>query len=412
MELEKKKIVEHNDLIMSSAKMDTVPLKFFELAVAEIDTFNPPKDNTIYLSKKDMFKFLNAKDNDKDKYYRFKQAISKMQKQAFFEIREEKGKGFVFRNIVPIPYVEWKSYSDEVKIRFDVEIMPYLTELKTNFTQFALTDIQGLNSKHSIIIYKWLNMNYNQFEYYKKNGNRDGQQLYDLCNPIIEVDELRWLTNTQKEYVGRFTNFELYVIKKPIKEINKYTRFNVSYDKIREGRRITKIQFHISLKGEKVIENNSNNSKPKKAVTLVDAQQSPYSQLLIGAFLLQISDVQNEKLMLALASRVYPKYDDFVEKYSLDALKKHLEYVNKHSANIKDLVTYLDNALEDYQKKLVGQEKDNKESKPKNRKKGVIQKEKIPDYISNPGKNKLTQKGVKAAKAVDELLAKINGDVK
>lgn len=409
MELEKKKIVEHNDLIMSSAKMDTVPLKFFELAVAEIDTFNPPKDNTIYLSKRDMFKFLNAKDDDNDKYHRFKQAISKMQKQAFFEIREEKGKGFVFRNIVPIPYVEWNSYSDKVKIRFDVEIMPYLTELKTNFTQFALTDIQGLNSKHSIIIYKWLNMNYNQFEYYKKNGNRDGQQLYDLCNPIIEVDELRWLTNTQKEYVGRFTNFEIYVIKKPINEINKYTRFNVSYDKIREGRKITKIQFHISLKGEKAIEDGS--SKHKKVVTLADAQQSPYSQLLIGAFLLQISDVQNEKLMLALAKRVYPKYDEFVDEYSLDALKKHLEYVNKHSTNIKDLVMYLENSLKDYKKKLVSVQENNKGNKPNTGKK-VIQKEKIPDYISNPGKNKLTQKGIDDSKDVDKLLAKINKDLK
>ena len=163
MELEKKKVVEHNDLIKSSAKMDVVPLKIFELAVSEIDTFNPPKDNTIYLSNKELFKFLDVDDSNKN--YRFRQAISKMQKQAFFEIREEKGKGYVFRNIVPIPYVEWNSYSDSVKIRFDVEIMPYLTELKTNFTQFALTDIQGLKSKHGIIIYKWLNMNYNQFEY-------------------------------------------------------------------------------------------------------------------------------------------------------------------------------------------------------------------------------------------------------
>lgn len=407
MELEKKKVVEHNDLIKSSAKMDVVPLKIFELAVSEIDTFNPPKDNTIYLSKKELFKFLDVDDSNKN--YRFRQAISKMQKQAFFEIREEKGKGYVFRNIVPIPYVEWNSYSDSVKIRFDVEIMPYLTELKTNFTQFALTDIQGLNSKHSIIIYKWLNMNYNQFEYYKKNGNRDGQQLYKLCNPVIEVDELRWLTNTQKEYVGRFTNFELYVIKKPIKEINKYTRFNVTYDKIREGRKITKIQFHISLKGEKTIEDSS---KSKKVVTLANAQQSPYSQLLMGALLITFNDMQNETLMLSLAAKIYPKYDEFVEKYSLDILKKHLEYVKAHSTNIKDLVTYLDNALEDYQKRLVGQEKDNKESKPKNRKKGVIQKEKIPDYISNPGKNKLTQKGIDNSKDVDKLLAKINKDLK
>ena len=82
MELEKK-IVEHNDLIMSSAKMDIVPLKIFELAVAEIDTFNPPKDNTIYLSKKELFKFLDVKDSNKNN--RFKQAVTKMQKQAFLK---------------------------------------------------------------------------------------------------------------------------------------------------------------------------------------------------------------------------------------------------------------------------------------------------------------------------------------
>lgn len=398
MELEKKKIVEHNDLIMSSAKMDTVPLKFFELAVAEIDIFNPPKDNTIYLSKKAMFKFLNAKDNDK--YYRFKQAISKMQKQAFFEIREEKEKGYVFRNIVPIPYVEWNSYSDKVKVRFDVEIMPYLTELKTNFTQFALTDIQGLKSKHGIIIYKWLNMNYNQFEYYNKSGNRDKQQLYNLCNPTIDVDELRWLTNTQKEYIGRFTNFELYVIKKPIKEINKHTRFTISYDKIREGRKITKIQFHISLKGEE--------KKINNPMTLAEAQSSSYSQLLMGALLITFNDMQNEKLMLKLANKVYPRYDAFVKKYSLDALERHLKYIRQHSQNIKDLVVYLDNALTDYQKRLA-----NDSNRKKNKAgKSPVMKEKLPDWATDEKarKNVLTEKGIQDGKEIDELLAKINKD--
>ena len=36
-EIEKRKIVEHNDLITSVAKMDKVPLKIFELAVSCID---------------------------------------------------------------------------------------------------------------------------------------------------------------------------------------------------------------------------------------------------------------------------------------------------------------------------------------------------------------------------------------
>lgn len=64
-ELTKRKVVEHNDLITSVAKMDKTPLKIFELAVSCIDTDNPPKDHTIYLSKKELFVFFDVSDNDK-----------------------------------------------------------------------------------------------------------------------------------------------------------------------------------------------------------------------------------------------------------------------------------------------------------------------------------------------------------
>ncbi|MDT2832356.1 replication initiation protein, partial [Vagococcus carniphilus] len=69
-ELTKRKVVEHNDLITSVAKMDKTPLKIFELAVSCIDTDNPPKDHTIYLSKKELFAFFDVSDNDK--HSRFK----------------------------------------------------------------------------------------------------------------------------------------------------------------------------------------------------------------------------------------------------------------------------------------------------------------------------------------------------
>ncbi len=153
-ELSKRKVVEHNSLITSIAKMDKTPLKMFELAVSCINTEEPPKDNIVYLSKRDLFAFFKVSDNDKhvscinteeppkdnivylskrdlfaffkvsdnDKHSRFKQAFEKMQKQAFFQIKEEQGKGFKFKSIVPIPYVEWTDYNDEVKIEFHREI--------------------------------------------------------------------------------------------------------------------------------------------------------------------------------------------------------------------------------------------------------------------------------------------------
>ena len=116
-DLKKRKVVEHNDLITSVAKMDKVPLKIFELAVSCIDTENPPKDNTVYLSKEVLFNFFDV--SDTNKHNRFKEAVERMQKQAYFQVREKKGKGFEFESIVPIPYIKWNDYNDNVLIEFN-----------------------------------------------------------------------------------------------------------------------------------------------------------------------------------------------------------------------------------------------------------------------------------------------------
>src|SRR5574341_2583133 len=215
-ELSKRKVVEHNSLITSIAKMDKTPLKMFELAVSCINTEEPPKDNTVYLSKRDLFAFFKVSDNDK--HSRFKKAVEKMQKQAFFQIKEEAGKGIQFKSIVPIPYVEWTDYNDEVKIEFHREIMPYLVNLKKNFTQHALSDIAELNSKYSIILYRWLSMNYNQYEHYSAKGGRRTEQVESYRNPSISIRELREMTDTMKDY-PRFQSLESYIIKNSLKEI-------------------------------------------------------------------------------------------------------------------------------------------------------------------------------------------------
>ncbi|EOA7270538.1 replication initiation protein, partial [Enterococcus hirae] len=244
-ELSKRKVVEHNSLITSIAKMDKTPLKMFELAVSCINTEEPPKDNTVYLSKRDLFAFFKVSDNDK--HSRFKQAVEKMQKQAFFQIKEEQGKGFKFKSIVPIPYVEWTDYNDEVKIEFHREIMPYLINLKKNFTQHALSDIAELNSKYSIILYRWLSMNYNQYEHYSVKGGRRAEQVEAYRNPSISIKELRIMTDTVNSY-KQFTRFNNDVLKTPLDEINAHTSFNVTYDKIKKGRSIDSIVFHITKK--------------------------------------------------------------------------------------------------------------------------------------------------------------------
>ena len=356
-ELSKRKVVEHNSLITSIAKMDKTPLKMFELAVSCIDTEEPPKNHTVYLSKEELFAFFKVSDNDK--HSRFKQAVENMQKQAFFKIKEKKEHGFEFENIVPIPYVKWTDYHDEVTIRFSPEIMPYLINLKKNFTQHALSDISELNSKHSIILYRWLSMNYNQYEHYSYKGGRREEQVEAYRNPSISIRELREITDTINEY-KLFADLEKWILKKPLEEINDHTSFTVTYDKVKKGRSIDSIVFHITKKRraddnsykleDKVYQEDKARKAENEDMLTVQALKSPYTKLLMEHFLLSYLDLTDTKILSGLQAHVYPLYDELKELRGLNGVKDHLSYVRakREDYSKKNITKYLKKAIEQY----------------------------------------------------------------
>ena len=392
-DLEKRKVVEHNSLITSIAKMDKTPLKMFELAVSCINTEEPPKDNIVYLSKRDLFAFFKVSDNDK--HSRFKEAIEKMQKQAFFQIKEEAGKGFKFKSIVPIPYVEWTDYHDEVKIEFHREIMPYLINLKKNFTQHALSDIAELNSKYSIILYRWLSMNYSQYEHYSTKGGRRAEQVEAYRNPSITVKELRVITDTVNEY-KRFDSLEIWILKKPLEEINAHTSFNVSYEKVKKGRSIDSIVFHIEKKPvakneyykqeeqDPVYLENKADREAKQKMLFAEAMQSPYTKLLGEKWLINVADMQDISTMTGLAEKVYPLYDELKEARGLKGVETHLSYVasKQEGYSKRNVVKYLKTAIEGYLPTVALQDLEQPEraNYKKPRSLEEVAKDFLPDY--------------------------------
>lgn len=356
-ELSKRKVVEHNSLITSIAKMDKTPLKMFELAVSLIDTENPPEDHTVYLSKQELFAFFKVNDNDKNS--RFKQAMEKMQKQAFFQIKKEQDKGFKFVSIVPIPYVEWTDYNDEVKIEFHREIMPYLINLKNNFTQHALSDIAELNSKYAIILYRWLSMNYNQYEHYSVKGGRRAEQVESYRNPKIGIRELREMTDTVNEY-QRFDRFESYILKNSLKEINNHTTFNVTHEKVKKGRSIDSIVFHITKKQVAddisykhddlaYIDGKIRQEESEKDL-VYEAMKSQYTKILMEQFLLSYIDLTDTNILAGLQRNVYPLYDKLKELRGLKGVKEHLSYIKDKQDDYskKNIAKYLKKSIEQY----------------------------------------------------------------
>ncbi|MBZ5955935.1 RepB family plasmid replication initiator protein [Leuconostoc gasicomitatum] len=356
-ELSKRKVVEHNSLITSIAKMDKTPLKMFELAVSLIDTENPPEDHTVYLSKREMFAFFNV--DDSNKHSRFKEAIEKMQKQAFFQIKKEHDKGFKFVSIVPIPYVEWTDYNDEVKIEFHREIMPYLINLKTNFTQHALSDIAELNSKYAIILYRWLSMNYNQYDHYSVKGGRREKQVESYRNPTMSIQDLRQMTDTVDEY-KRFYNFEKWVLKEPLSEITNHTTLNVTYEKIKKGRSIDSIVFHITKKqvaddssyklGDRDYIDGKIRQEESENELVLQAMDSPYTKLLMEHFLLSYLDLMDKKILAGLQKNVYPLYDELKDLRGVNGVKEHLAYIRDKQDDYskKNIAKYLKKSIEQY----------------------------------------------------------------
>ena len=358
-DLEKRKVVEHNSLITSIAKMQKTALKMFELAVSCIDTENLPKNNMVYLSKKELFSFFEVSSNSK--HSQFKEAIEFMQKQAYFKIKSNKKLGIEYESIVPIPYVKWNDYNDEVTIQFSEHIMPYLINLKAEFTQYKISELQKLNSKYSIILYRWLAMNYNQYEHYSFKGGRRAEQVESYRNPSITVKELREITDTIKDY-QKMSHFTTWVLEKPLEEINAHTSFNVTYDKIKKGRSIDSIVFHITKKPvarndfykleeqDPVYLQDKENKEQAEELLAGKALKSKYTKLLLDNMLLSPYEMTDTSLMAGLQAHVYPLYDELKELRGLNGVKDHLSYVRakQEAYSKRNIAKYLKKAIEQY----------------------------------------------------------------
>ncbi|MEI3654983.1 RepB family plasmid replication initiator protein [Lactococcus lactis subsp. lactis] len=369
-DLEKRKVVEHNALIQSVAKMQKTALKMFELAVSCIDTENLPENNTVYLSKKELFSFFEV--SSSSKHSQFKEAIELMQKQAYFKIKSNKALGIEYESIVPIPYVKWNDYNDEVLIRFSPEIMPYLINLKAEFTQYKISELQKLNSKYSLILYRWLSMQYNQYEHYSVKGGRRAEQVEAYRNPTITVKELRTITDTEKEY-DRFFNFEKWILKEPVKEINAHTSFNVSYEKVKKGRSIDSIVFHIEKKPvarndfykleeqDPIYLQDKANKEQAEELLAGKALKSKYTKLLLDNMLLSPYEMTDTSLMAGLQAHVYPLYDELKALRGLNGVKDHLSYVRakQEAYSKRNIAKYLKKAIEQYLPTVKRQDIDN-----------------------------------------------------
>src|SRR5699024_10207939 len=222
-----------------------LPLKIFELIISKVDPKNPPEDNLVMIERDEINAFFDEKSIHKK--YILQKHIQELQKESLFTVIEIVDDVEYTKSILPIPYAESNNKSTEITFKLESNIMTYISDLKSNFTQYDLHEIRKLKNKYGIIIYRMLVMYYNQYEYYSKTKQKRQEQLDEFKNPVITVSELRFMTDTEKKY-PRFASLDEFAISVAIKDINDNTNLYVKYDKIKKGYEVNAVQFHITKK--------------------------------------------------------------------------------------------------------------------------------------------------------------------
>ena len=407
-----RQIAEHNDLIRSTAKMSVSSLKLFEIAVSCLDSKNPNQSSNIKINKDSIFEVMGYKSVNRNSW--LTKVLIKLQKEAFFSFSFSDEAGFHDVSIAPIGVIRNSHSSKYVEIGFHPEIMPYLIDLRKNFTHYQLNDILSLSSRYAISIYRLLIMNYNQYTYYCNSSLRTPEQLTNYLNPTISLGELRKLLGISKEKYRDFRDFNRRVLQTSIADINEHTAITVQVEKISVSKRITAVKFLITPKESQAL--------PKRTKALVkqpdvnaiaDLMSSPYTASLMMASLTDpvklASDAQYQGMLL---DRLYPAYDQFSKKYGKDVLLRHIAYVGQHTQSIPDdLVNYMLTALTDFSEKLNQQELSNNASKPQQRtrkgKRSSINEE-LPDWAAHPENIKVKKPSPEKLAKIDEILAELD----
>lgn len=201
-------------------------------------------------------------------------------------------------------------------------------------------------------------MNYNQYEHYSNKGGRREEQVEAYRNPTISMRELREMTDTVKDY-KQIYDFEKRVLKNSLEEITDHTSFSVTYEKIKKGRSIDSIVFHITKKRQaednsyKLEDKTYQEAKADKEANedrlYAEAMKSKYTKLLLENFLLSPYEMTDPAIMASLQKNVYPKYDRLKALSGLEGVKKHLSYVQSKQE------PYSKRNIAKYLKKAIGQ---------------------------------------------------------
>ena len=239
-------IVKDNALMNASYNLDLVEQRLILLAILEAREsgkgINANDPLTVHASS-----YINQFNVERHTAY---QALKDACKNLFarqFSYQEKRERG---RANITSRWVSQIAYIDEtatVEVIFAPAVVPLITRLEEQFTQYDIEQISGLSSAYAVRMYELLIC-------WRTTGK----------TPIIELAEFRKRIGVLDTEYTRTDNLKMRVVELSLKQINEHTDITATYEQHKKGRLIT--GFSFKFKQKKKIE-------PR---TLKNSDSSPY----------------------------------------------------------------------------------------------------------------------------------------
>ena len=212
-------VVKANSLIEASYRLTLDEMRLLALTIG---TMNPKSDQQVF--EFSVSEFVNQfPDVNVDRAYtQIKSAIERIS-ERWVKTEDE-------RHVTKFRWVSSQTYfkkEGRFRIALTNEIMPYLTQLKGQFTQYQLNHISGFTSVHTMRFYELLTQ-------YKRVGQR-----------YITIEDLKKWLQLEDKY-NLWAELQRWVIKPSLNEINEKSDLFVEYEPIKKGRKVTGIEFRIT----------------------------------------------------------------------------------------------------------------------------------------------------------------------
>ena len=281
----RQEIYQANPIIQACKKMDITEMRIFFLGLRGINPHLSRNDKVFDVDFKEIFipteKLAEIFGNT---WYlsQLKETCKKLFSKDCIELDRENG-GFclvhLFRRLEYVP-------NEGLYIWFDDLMRPYLLDLlEKSYTKISVEQIFYLSSPYAMRLLELM------LQYQNMPG------MNNIICRTLTVEEVRFALNVPTDaYSGRMNNFTRFVLDNPIAEINRQTKYKMSYTAIKHGKKTIKFEFSLDVSALKSNlpnepENISGQLEPpkkerpmKKAVSKSKFNQVELSTMINAAF--------------------------------------------------------------------------------------------------------------------------------